>query len=187
MVSPAFHSYGRWLELEQDIPSLIARADGLSKLERKTTRLLRGRLSNAAADRTLRADAFAVRAHVRVIRNIYQSALDDAEAALRLTPHQMHALTAKGMTLLRLGQPESALEPLELAIGIAPADEPNYRGLLERARAREKIAADAAALKAWRELAEASKRSTGDRCPAWMLDEAKHAEARLTAASPPAK
>jgi len=183
----AFHSYGRWLELEQDIPSLIARADGLSKLERKTTRLLRGRLSNAAADRTLRADAFAVRAHVRVIRNIYQSALDDAEAALRLTPHQMHALTAKGMTLLRLGQPESALEPLELAIGIAPADEPNYRGLLERARAREKIAADAAALKAWRELAEASKRSTGDRCPAWMLDEAKHAEARLTAASPPAK
>jgi hypothetical protein len=177
----ALHSYARWLELEQDIPSLIARASGLDDLERLTTRLASGDLPISASTSALRADALAVRAHVRLIRKNYETALDDAEAALQLAPRQAHALTSKGMIILRLGRsPEAALEPLDLSISLAStSNEPNYRALFERAKALGKIGEDAAALAAWRDLLAASKGSTCDRCPHWMLTAADAALARI--------
>jgi hypothetical protein len=176
----ALHSYARWLELEQDIPSLIARASGLDDLERLTTRLASGGLPFSASTSDLRADALAVRAHVRLVRKNYETARDDAEAALQLAPRQAHALTSKGMIILRLGRsPETALEPLDLSISLASSsNEPNYRALFERAKALGKIGEDTAALAAWRDLLAASEGSTCDRCPDWMRTAADAALAR---------
>ena len=121
----ALDAYARWLELEEDIPSLIARAGGLAALHRTATRLRWGRPSADPVRRALHADAFAVRALVRSIWLDYNGALEDAAAALQLAPRHVHALTAKGMILRRQRKPEAALEALELAATLAPSrDEP---------------------------------------------------------------
>lgn len=183
-LSAALRSYARWLELEQDIPSLIARASGLDDLDRLTTRLIGAPavpIPTPARRAALKADALAVRAHVRLIRKSPQRALRDANEALELSPHQTNALTARGMALLRSGCGiGAALESLQHAIERAAASgEPNYRALFERAKAREEAAGDAAALAAWQELVAASAASACERCPRWMLVQAREAQARL--------
>ncbi|MBV8056360.1 MAG: hypothetical protein JO071_14085, partial [Deltaproteobacteria bacterium] len=162
-IQEALDAYARWMELEEDIPSLIARAAGLTALYRLATRLLHDRSWAHPARRALRADAFAVRAFVRLIWMDYNGALEDAEMALRLAPHHAHTLTAKGMILRRLRRPDTALEALELAVTLARSrGEPNYRAVFDRAKALEEISSDAGALAAWRELRAVSAESILD-------------------------
>ncbi|HUN40527.1 MAG TPA: hypothetical protein VMU81_09570 [Acetobacteraceae bacterium] len=183
-LAEALHSYARWLELEQDIPSLIARSSGLQRLQQLATHLVRPRVRVDAACWQLRAGAWAMRAHVQLIRKNFHEARTDADAALQVAPNQVHALTAKGMILLRLGDSMAALEPLERAVAlVSSTHEPNYRALYERAKARQCIAGGVAELAAWQDLAMASIQSRGDRCPTWMLEEAVRRLASMTASA----
>jgi tetratricopeptide (TPR) repeat protein len=177
----ALHFYARWLELEQDIPSLISRSAGLDALER-----IMRKPAFWLASRSLRAAALAVRAHVRFVRGNYERAIKDANHALRLDPQQEHALTAKGMLLYHSKVDLKAALPLfKDAIEAASArGEINYRALFERANALQALSARNAALTAWRNLFEVSESSRGDRCPPWMLEEARQQETAINANEP---
>ncbi len=174
----ALDAYSRWLELEEDILAMISRGTGVARLYELANVLLRRADVARSEGAELLADAHALLALVHLTWTNDEEALREAESALHIAPQHPHALTAKGMSLCQAGRPSQALPPLDLALDRDPL---NYRAALHRARALEAIAADAAALQAWQDLAARSAASSGHRSPRWMLLEAEAGTARLLA------
>ena len=174
----AIDSYSRWLELEEDIPALIARSSGLIKLDALTTKILHTTKGKQHTD--LETDARALRALLRVVRKDkdYEGALSDAETALKSQSRHEHALIVKGIILLH--QKRLPKEAHAVLRHLCEANDPNYRALLENAKALEMVMPNLAALAAWRKLSTFSTSTSGDVCPPWMLKEAAEAEDRLS-------
>jgi tetratricopeptide (TPR) repeat protein len=176
-IREAVHAYSRWLELEENVLAKISRGTGIVHLGKLATRLLhRPAAFKANDDRALRADAHGLLALVQLTRAEDAEAARQAEAALVIDPRHGHALTVKGVLLLRLSEPKRAVDILGRALENDPH---NHLAALSYARACERLGADAMAQEAWRALEAAGAPGVAQRCPQWMLREAELARKRL--------
>ncbi len=158
----ALDAYARWLELEDNILQKISRSAGVARLHDLASGLARRTAAKDPSSRALRADALGLLALVHLTWKDLPNALEAAEEGLRIDPHHAHALTVNGVVLREQGQLTQAIELLARALERDPV---NYLAALERARTCEQLAADHAALEAWRELPARSGRSPRQRCP----------------------
>jgi tetratricopeptide (TPR) repeat protein len=172
----AVEAYSQWLELEQDILGLIARATGVARLYVLANDLIGRTPPRDAESRALSADTRALLALVHLTWADADGALAAAGAALEIDPRHAHALTVRGGVLYQNGEFHEAISAFELALDRDPA---NYRAALNRAMAYERIGTAEVALAAWRELAAMSARATCHRCPQWMLESAEAAQSRI--------
>jgi len=191
-ITAALDAYSRWMELEENILSLISRKAGLVKLEQLAEELSQRKpVKNAPG---LLADAHALLALVyltqagwheevstktveasELSRKAWEAA---AKARERVSDHP-HALTVQGVLQRQNGGHQAAIATLEQALGV---DAFAYRAGLNRALAYEQTGEPALALEAWRDL-EVRSSTAGARerelCPPWILQRSEGARARL--------
>ncbi len=83
-------------------------------------------IEQSAPDSAERANAYATRAKHYVTANDLESALADANEALRMDPLQANALHNRGITYFYLGQNDKALADINKEIDVAPNDAEAY-------------------------------------------------------------
>ncbi len=167
-VKDALDAYSRSLELEKDLHAKLARGTDVDRIDRYAADQLKRLVHrNDPTSREIVAEAHAVQALVRVVREKYGAAAESAAKALEARPDHSHALTARGKVALEQGEADRAIDDFRKALEMDPA---NHMAALGLSRACSKVSDHGRTLESCDHLLQ----NIPDRNPApsWMREEA---------------